>query len=78
MGKTEQNANVIHRATDILSELEAESNHIIKKWAKFGIKPCNAMESQALIQLHNGYCKQKRCLHCQIGAGFIEAAIHEE
>ncbi len=78
LGKTEQNENIIHMATDIFSEVKAESNHIIKKWANFGIKPGNANESQALIQLHNDYCKQKRCLHCQIGAGFIQSAIHEE
>ncbi len=54
------------------------ANHIINKWINFGVKPCNAFESQALIQLHNKYCKQKRCLDCQIGAYFIEEAIHEK
>lgn len=78
LGKTEHSTGVIRRANEILSELEAESNHIIKKWAKFGIKPRNALESQALIQLHNNYCKQKRCLDCQIGADYIKSAIHEK
>lgn len=78
LGKTRQNAKAINRAKEILYELEAESNHIIKKWSKFGIKPCNAFESQALIQLHNEYCKQKRCLDCQIGAYFMEELIHEK
>ena len=78
LGKTEQRKSAGDRAVEILSELEAESNHIIEKWSKFGIKPQNAFESQALIQLHNAYCKQKRCLDCQIGAVIIESAIHEE
>jgi len=78
MGKTGHSTNAIQRAHDILSELEAESNHIIKKWAKFGIKPRDALESQALIQLHNDYCKQKRCFDCQIGASLIKSAIHEK
>ncbi len=78
LGKTEHSKGAIRQAKEILSDLEAESNHIIKKWAKFGIKPRNAFESQALIQLHNNYCKQKRCLDCQIGASFIKGAIHEK
>ena len=78
LGKTEHNTGAIRLAKEILSELEAESNHIIKKWANFGVKPRNAFESQALIQLHNNYCKQKRCLDCQIGAGFIKSVIHEK
>jgi len=50
-----------------LHKLTAESNHIIKKWSIFGIEPNNALESQALIQLYNTYCKKKRCIDCQIG-----------
>lgn len=51
----------------ILLKLKAESNHIIKKWSKFGLNPGNAFESQALLHLYNTYCKQKRCKDCQIG-----------
>ncbi len=71
-GRLEHKTTCTNGALDILSQLEAESNHIIKKWTNFGLRPHNAFESQALIQLHNAYCKQKRCLDCQIGAGFIE------
>ena len=78
IGKTEHDPGTIRRAREILHELEAESNQIIEKWTKFGVKPCNAFESQALLQLYNGYCKQKRCLHCQIGAGFIKVEINEK
>jgi hypothetical protein len=62
----------------LLSDLRAESNQIIKNWIKFGIRPENAFESQALIQLHNVYCKQKRCFDCQIGAAYYKSAIHEK
>lgn len=74
LGSKEHQACAIHRSKEILYEIEAESNQIIKKWGKFDIKPRNAFESQALIQLYNCYCKQKRCLDCQIGAGFIEGS----
>lgn len=50
-----------------LNKLKAESNHITRKWITFGIAPGNAFESQALIQLYSAYCKQKRCIDCQIG-----------
>jgi len=65
------------RAGEILLQLKAESNQIIKNWELYGIMANNAMESQALLQLYNVYCKQKRCLACQIGAESIKAAIHE-
>lgn len=57
---------------ELINNLEAESNYIIKNWSKFGVSPSNAFESQALIQLYKGYCSKKRCLDCQIGRGFSE------
>jgi hypothetical protein len=72
LGKKEHRISAVPKAKEILSEMEAESNRIIKNWINFGMKPRNAFESQAYIQLYNGYCKQKRCLDCLIGAGFIE------
>jgi hypothetical protein len=65
-------------AATILQELKAESNHIIRKWAKFGIVPRGAFESQALVQLFNTYCKQNRCLECRIGAGYLTTTTDEE
>lgn len=64
--------------SEILQNLKAESNQLIEKWIIFGIKPDNAKESQALLQLYHHYCKQKRCLECQIGAEIIADAIHEK
>ncbi len=77
-GRTINDEAAINLGNMLLQETEAESNLIIKKWATFGIVPSGAFESQALIQLHNAYCKQKRCLDCQLGIGFIEKAIHEK
>ena len=66
------------RAGEILLQLKAESNQIIRKWGSIGIQANNANESQALLQLYNVYCKQKRCFDCQIGAESLKAAIHEK
>lgn len=65
-------------ARQFLSEMKAESNQVIHKWNKHGIRAENAVESQALLQLFNVYCKQKRCLDCQIGIALLEAAIYEK
>jgi NifU-like protein involved in Fe-S cluster formation len=66
------------RISEILSQMKAESNQVIHRWNSYGVRAENAGESQALLQLFNVYCKQKRCLHCQIGMSLMEAAIHEK
>jgi hypothetical protein len=65
-------------SVEILGKFKSENNQIIKKWSIFGIRADNAMESQALLQLYHIYCKQKRCLDCQIGADIVKTAIHEK
>lgn len=55
------------QAVSILEQLRPESNQIIRQWAAAGIRPNNAAQSQALLQLFNNYCQQHDCLHCQIG-----------
>jgi hypothetical protein len=44
-----------------------ESNSIISKWTTFGIRPQNAADTQALIELRKYYCTPKKCLRCPIG-----------
>lgn len=74
-GRKTKHQGAIFLANNFLQECEAESNHIIKKWAAFGIRPEGAFESQALIQLYHKYCKQKRCYDCQIGAELLRCDI---
>jgi len=70
-GRIMHHKKAIILANRFLKEARAESNYIIKKWATFEIIPTGANESQALIQLYNAYCKQKRCMDCPLGSGFI-------
>ena len=65
------------RASEILSQMKAESNQLIRNWRQNGVHAENARESQGLIQLYNVFCKQKRCLDCQIGASLLVSSIHE-
>lgn len=55
------------QAISLLSQLPAEDNAIIRRWKAIGVVPNNATESQALLQLHDSYCKARRCLDCRIG-----------
>lgn len=67
-----------HLGTDgLLQNLQAENNQIIKNWSIFGIRAHNAMESQALLQLYYGYCKNRRCLECHIGTEIVKNVIRQ-
>ena len=55
------------QALSLLEQLKAENNAIVRQWQAVGLSPANAAESQALIQLANNYCANRRCLECRIG-----------
>ena len=50
-----------------LDEISEENNSITNGFKILGIENKNAFDSQALIQLKNDYCNQKRCLECAVG-----------
>lgn len=66
-GKSKGIEDLIDRALELLQNIRAENNRIIKDWFDLGIKSTSAFDTQALIQLKNNYCNQKKCLNCQIG-----------
>jgi len=59
------------KAINILRELGPEKNNITDQWKKVNVPMENASDSQALIQLYNIYCKDKKCLKCKIGAKLL-------
>ena len=59
-------------ALKVLDTVPAEANSIVKKWKQNNIIAVNASQSQALIQLTNNYCKQKKCLNCGIGSQILK------
>lgn len=61
------NDELTDRAFSILEQVKAEKNRIVSGFAEANLYPRSALESQALIQLHNEYCLRKRCLDCRIG-----------
>lgn len=78
MGLVEKRKEYLRRADELLMEVAAEHNHIIKKWINFGVRPGNALESQGLIQLHNIYCSAGRCLDCKLGICILEDSMNEK
>ena len=52
------------RGIELLEQLPAESNLFINRWHKLGVKPENALESQALLQLTKEYCSPMLCDKC--------------
>lgn len=78
LGKAERQQKYIDWARNLLLQVETESNHIIKNWIKFGVRPVNAIESQGLIRLHQHYCRRKRCLDCMFGTFILDETIDEK
>jgi hypothetical protein len=70
-GKTKDLQKYTDRAMHFIEQVSPEHNHITKRWSDLGVKPQNALQSQALLQLTNYYCKNKRCLDCLIGSKII-------
>lgn len=65
----------LERAQTILEKIAAEKNHIIDLWKDVGILPANSFESQALIHQYNHWCKEKKCLRCNIGISILSPKL---
>ena len=59
--------DLAERGADILASLRPEKNSIIADWTRHGLKPHDAMRSQALMHLRSEYCDRDRCLDCRFG-----------
>jgi hypothetical protein len=68
-----QGKDISEELIDLLGNIQAEKNVIIEKFFNFGIQSKNAFESQALLQLKNEYCNQKRCMECAVGLELMKS-----
>ena len=71
VGRHRQKEQLCDRAFDLLEQLGAEQNHIIRMWKECGLEVHTAGDSQALIQLKKEYCDRKDCLRCRIGYEYL-------
>ena len=67
--KIDDNADKVLKYLELLP---SEKNTIINKWNKFGIESANSLQSQALLELKNNYCSQKKCLNCSVGNNLLK------
>lgn len=58
-------------ALTLLERLPAEDNRYMREWQSAGVRPRNAFESQALLQLATEYCAGKRCAECPVGRRIV-------
>lgn len=72
-GRHHSREDLCDRAFDLLEQLKAEDNHIIRLWKQCGLEVQTAGDSQALIQLKKQYCDRKDCLRCRIGYEYLKS-----
>lgn len=60
------------KAINLLEQLPAENNYIIRGWNDCGLTVSNAADSQALIHLKRCYCERRDCLRCRIGYNYLK------
>ena len=56
----------------LLQQLPPEKNSIIEKFKQFKMPVNSAYDTQALLQLKNEYCNNKRCMQCSIGLELLK------
>ena len=59
------------RAIDLLSQMEAEDNKIIRFYRENHFEIDDGMESQAVLELSTRYCQHKQCLACSLGSKIV-------
>lgn len=57
---------------EIMEQIKSEKNYLIRSFKEMGIPCSNAIHSQALMQLKQVFCEQKRCLDCEVGNFLIK------
>ena len=65
-------------ALTLLERLPAEDNRYMRAWQAAGVRPRNAFESQALLQLATEYCPAKRCTECPVGRRILQSISSTE
>jgi hypothetical protein len=71
-GKYKSDESYCDKALELLESVKPESNAILNNWEALGVKPANAFDTQALLQLKNEYCDKHRCLQCTVGLQILK------
>jgi hypothetical protein len=76
-GKHTADETIKDKAIEFLQAINWERNSITKKWKELGMPITSAFDSQALIQLRNEDCRNKKCLTCAIGNSILKPAKND-
>ena len=60
------NEELRDRALTLLEQLPAEENRYMRGWRRAGLRPRDAFESQALLQLSTEHCDRDGCDECPV------------
>jgi len=71
-GKQKGEAHLEERAFQFLEEVKPEKNSVASKWKRIGLRANNGARSQALLELKNRYCAERKCLDCGIGRDLLK------
>ena len=66
------------QALRLLEKLPAEENRYMRLWQAEGIKPHDAFESQALLQLITEHCVVKGCGQCPVANRLLRERLRKE
>lgn len=63
------------RASEIMEQLPPENNAVTRGFRTLGIPTTNAADAQALLELRNNYCNERRCLECSVGNSLMKRVV---
>lgn len=72
-GKKIGEEKMLKRSFELLHSCKGEVNKITKAWSTLGMPTKTSFQTQALIQLKNEFCDNKKCLNCAIGNHIIKS-----
>lgn len=62
----------------LIESIKPEKNSIINIFNKVNLIAGNALDSQAIIQLNENYCRKNKCLQCEIGHSILKKELKNE
>ncbi len=65
------NASECEQLEEMLRQMPAEDNNILRLWQECGLDVSSAADSQSLIHLKKEYCDKRRCLQCSFGYEYL-------
>jgi hypothetical protein len=66
-GRHDKNDKEPVMAIQLMEQIPAEDNTVIRQWKVLGQQVRNAADSQALLHLYQNYCQHHECVNCEVG-----------